>query len=122
MPRRKKSSNVGKKLMVAGAATLAAYYLYGANHAKAHRKKAKSWMLKAKGEALEQVERLKDMDKSDYEKIINRVESKYKKLKSVNNKELKELAHELRNHWKDIEGELKTKKSPRKTSKKKVKK
>tara|TARA_Y100000310_G_scaffold315100_1_gene365271 strand:- start:1343 stop:1735 length:393 start_codon:yes stop_codon:yes gene_type:complete len=121
MARKKKSSHTGSKLLAAGITTLGIYMLYGAKHAKQNRKKAKSWMLKAKGEVLEKAEKLKQMDRSDYERIVAQVEGKYKKLKSVDNKELAALAKELKGHWKDIEKEFMAKKKPkRKPAKKKA--
>lgn len=104
--KKKKSSHTGKKILSIGALAVGAYYLYGSKDAKKNRKKAKSWMLKAKAEALEAVEKLKDVDQEQYERIIDKVETKYKKLKTVDNKDLLALGKELRGHWKDIEKEF----------------
>ncbi|GMQ95100.1 MAG: hypothetical protein BMS9Abin13_210 [Patescibacteria group bacterium] len=89
------------------AATLAVggYLLYGKNGAK-NRKKVKGWMLKARGEVLEQVENLRDMNISEeeYRNIVDKVAKRYKKLKSVSAKEVEALAKELKGHWKEMCG------------------
>jgi hypothetical protein len=102
MPKKKKH-HTGRKLVTAGLATLGMYLLYGAENAKKNRKIAKGWMLRAKGEVLDKAEKLKELDKNDYDKMISDVQKKYKKMKNVNAKELAELAKELKGHWDDIE-------------------
>jgi len=102
MPKKKKH-HTGKKLVTAGLATLGMYLLYGAENAKKNRKVAKAWMLRAKAEVLDKAEKLKELDKGDYDRMISDVQKKYKKMKSVNSGELAELAKELKGHWKDIE-------------------
>src|SRR4051812_38556819 len=48
------------------AAAIGAYYLYGHKDSKKHRAKVKSWMLKAKGEVLEELEKVQDVTESAY--------------------------------------------------------
>jgi hypothetical protein len=48
------------------AAAAGAYWLYGAQKAKNNRKVAKGWMLKARGELMDLVEKTKDIDKKKY--------------------------------------------------------
>ena len=81
----KKSSNLGLGLVIAGAAAAAgagAYYLYGPDKKK-HRKKVHGWMLKASGEVMDKVEKLKEIDKDKYEAILEQMEAKYQKVKDM---------------------------------------
>jgi hypothetical protein len=102
-----KKSTTGTAVAVgAGLATLAAfaaagYFLYGKNGAK-NRKKVKGWMLKAKGEVLEGVEKLKDVTEDQYAIIVEKVGAKYKAIKSIDPKEVDTMVRELRGHWKNI--------------------
>lgn len=116
MPRKKKSQHTGAKIAAVGAVALGTYLLYGSENAKRNRKKAKSWMLKAKAEALEAVEKAKSLDRESYQKIIDNIEAKYKKLKHVDNKDLARLAIELKSHYDDAA--KKVKKTAKKATKK----
>ena len=81
-----KKSTTGTKVAVgAGLATLAAfaaagYFLYGKDGAK-NKKKVRGWMLKAKGEILEGVEKLKDITEEQYAVVVDKVGAKYKAIK-----------------------------------------
>jgi len=101
---------------VAAATAAGVYFLYGSKSATKNRKKVKGWMLKARGEVVEKMEKCKSVDKKDYEAIVDTVAKKYKKLKTVNTKEMSDLASELKGQWKDISKE--TKKKPVKKRKK----
>lgn len=88
---------------VAALAGLAAagYFLYGNDGAK-NRKKIKSWMLKAKGEVLEGVEKMKDVTEEEYAMILEKVGAKYKAVKNIDPAEVEAMVKELRGHWKNI--------------------
>jgi len=120
--KKKTSSNIGKGILaVSAAAALGGYLLYGSENAKKNRKIAKGWMLKVQGEVLEKVEMAKSMDANDFDKAVDVIEKKYKKIKSVKNDELSVLVSELKKQWKSIEKRASTiqkkkvsKKSPKK--------
>jgi len=99
---KKKNTHPLVKTVVGGAAIAGAYSLYGAKQAKKNRKVVKSWMIKARGEALEKIEKLQGMDEKDYQGILDSVRTRYEKAKDVTGSELDELIKELRDHWKDI--------------------
>jgi hypothetical protein len=61
----------------AAAAAGGAYWLYGAKHSAQHRKMAKSWMLKARAEVMDALEKLEDIDKDRYMEIVDRVVKNY---------------------------------------------
>jgi hypothetical protein len=68
--------------MVVGAASIAAaavgaYWLYGAKNAAKHRKTAKSWMLKARAEVMEAVEKLEKVDKTAYYRMAEEAVKKH---------------------------------------------
>lgn len=121
----KKESHTG--LMVLGglavAAAAGAYFAYGNKEVQKKVKKVRSWALKAKGEVLEKIEKLKQIDEELYYKTIDAVVGKYQKIKSVDLGELTAVAKDLKSHWKQIKRELgsdtkKVKKAVKKTAKK----
>ena len=107
----KKTKRVAVGVGVAAAAAAAivgAYFLYGKDGAK-NRKKVKGWMLKAKGEVLEQIERLERVTPKAYQDAVSAVMARYKKLKNVDAKDLAELSRELTAYWKHVSGAVKPK-------------
>ena len=101
-------------LAVLAAAAAGAYFLYGKGGA-ARRRKAKSWMLKMKGDVLARLEKMKKVDKTAYNRAVEEVGRHYKALKAVAPGELSAIVREMKSHWRNIEKELaKAKKSRRK--------
>jgi hypothetical protein len=108
----KKNSVANDMAIGAGIATVAAaiagtYFIYGSKNAAKNRKKVKSWMLKAKGEILEQLESLSEINEEIYHKIVKEVSDKYQALKNIDKQDMAEFIEELKSHWKNIEGEIK---------------
>jgi hypothetical protein len=91
------------------------YFLYGKN-GTANRKKIKGWIVKAKGEAIEKIEKMKEMDEASYHALIDGVVSKYTKVKGVEQVEIDELVKDMKKHWKSIVKDMapKSKKKPAK--------
>ena len=112
-----KAVAVGGGLALAAALIAGAYFLYGKDGAK-NRKKVRSWMLKMKGEVLEQIENAPEISEALYGKLIEEVASRYKALKNVDPKELQDTIRELKGHWAKIKKQMTTK---AKTAKKVVK-
>lgn len=108
----KKQNNDHKGAVVAGilgvaAATAAgAYFLYGTKDGKKMKKQIRGWALKAKGEVLEKVEKLKEVNEDAYHQVIDGVLKRYQKIKGVDTAELMEIAKELKGHWSNIKKEL----------------
>ena len=92
---------VGAGIAALAAFAAAGYFLYGKDGAK-NRKKVRGWMLKAKGEVLEGVEKLKDVTEEEYAIIIDKVGAKYKAVKNIDPAEVDAMMRELRGHWKSI--------------------
>ena len=89
------------------AAVAGTYFLYGSKNAGKNRKKVRSWMLKARGEILEQLENLSEVNENAYHKIVKEVSDKYRALKNIDKKDIAEFADELKSHWKNIAEEIK---------------
>lgn len=110
---------VGLGIGAAVAAGIAgAYFLYGKDGAK-NRKKIKSWMIKAKGEALEKIEKLKDVSEENYLAAITAVGEKYSKVKDATPEEVAELMNDLKKQWKHMKAGLAPKKKAAKKAAKK---
>lgn len=98
----RKSSAVGL-----GAATLAAamagaagaYWLYGSPDAAKHRKSAKSFMLKARADVLEAVEKINDVDKQGYLKIVDGVVKRYSSVAGITSAEIAQMTRDLKATW-----------------------
>ncbi len=99
----KKTAGVGVGLAALGAA--AAFFLYGKN-GKRNREKVRGFALKAKGEVLSRLENLNSINQPKYNKIVDQVTKKYKRLKKVSGPELKKLKKDLKSAWKKIKKEL----------------
>ncbi len=110
---------IGAGIAAIAAAAAAGYFLYGKDGAK-NRKKVKGWMLKAKGEVLEGVEKLKDVTEEEYAMILDKVGAKYKAVKNIDPAEVEAMVKELRGHWKNIKKSV-TPAPKKKVAKKKTK-
>ena len=117
---KKKASHTGATLMGVGAILAAAagtYLLYGSKGAQKNRKVVKGWMLKAKGEVLEQLEKLPHVDEKTYHAIVEKVMQKYQNLSHVDKADVEKLVKEAKSHWKSIKKHI-IATPPKKTSKK----
>lgn len=115
----KNQNNTGKKVLGVGAlaaAAAATYYFYGSKNAAKNRKNVSDFAQKAKKDVVTKVAKLKEVTKSNYEKVVAEVMQNYKKVKNINPKELMALSQELKSQWQKI-----TKHLP-KTAKKVLKK
>jgi hypothetical protein len=115
---------------IAAAAAAGAYFVYGNKEAQKNIKKVKGqitskvkgWALKAKAEALEKLEKIKELDETTYHNVIDTVMRKYNNIKNIDTKDVEAVAKELRGHWKNIQKEFKSgAKVAKKTAKKATK-
>ena len=83
----------------AAAAAAGAYWFYGASNAPKHRKSVKSFMLKARADVLEAVEKVNDIDKSAYLAIVDRVVAKYSTAAGVTAAEVSQMTQDLKAAW-----------------------
>ncbi len=114
---KKKSDGNGLEIGLA-LASLAAIaggvFLYGTDAGKKKRKAIKGWTLKVKGEVIEKLENLKEVNEENYHKIVDTVTAKYKTLKSVAPEELEEVVADLKKSWKNIVKIAKAQTAPKK--------
>lgn len=94
--------SAGLAVTAAMAAAAGAYFLYGSKGAAKNRKVVRGWMLRAKGEVLEGVEKVKHLDEKSYHELIDKVMKRYRKMRRVSDKEAAELRRELKGHWRSI--------------------
>lgn len=118
---RKKNNTQIKTIaaLSAGAVALAAssYYFFGPA-GKIHRKKAVGWMIKMKGEVIEQIENAKEISEPIYHSIVDSVLATYVAGGKIAGPELDLFAKSLKGQWKNIVKTL----PKAKTAKKKVSK
>ena len=111
----KSGTGVEIGLAVAGLTAIAgAVFLYGTDAGKKKRKQIKGWTLKVKGEVIEKLENLKEINEETYHKVVDTVTAKYKTLKTVTPEELEEVVNELKKSWKHIVKLAKPKTAPKK--------
>jgi hypothetical protein len=94
----------GQKVSIgAGAIALAAtsYYLFGPE-GKQHRKQAKGWMIKAKGEIIEKLEEAKDVTEPIYHGIVDSVITPYIGRGAITREEIEDFGRRLKSQWKQI--------------------
>ncbi len=130
MAKKDTSSTIAVGAGLAAAAAVAAagaYWFYGAKDAEKHRRQAKSWMLKARAEVMEAIEKMEDIDKKKYLALVQEVMSRYSKMSGVTAAEIASVTRDLKNTWGHMEAArttgtravTKAKKKAKKVSKKK---
>lgn len=88
-------------------ALLGAHFLFNTEKGKKSLKHLKSWSFKMKGELLEKLEKVKEIDESTYAKIVDDLSAKYQKIKGMTVDEVAEITKELKSNWKKIKDEAK---------------
>lgn len=86
---------------LATVAALGVYFLRGKSGAQ-NREKVAGWMLKMKGEILERIEEIRELDEAEYYIIVDETSARYAALKKVGADELKHLTAELKGAWRQI--------------------
>lgn len=105
------------------AAAAGAYWLYGSEHAKKHRKMAKSWMLKARAEIVDAIEKIEDIDKTKFLAVAESVAQEFGSKAGATTDEISDLTKELKKVWTHVQQTGKTSvKRAKKASKKIAKK
>ena len=114
-------------LAVAAAAGAAGYYFYGSKDAKKHRKAASAWAKGMKRDVVKEAKKLKKLDQKAMAAIVDKAAAMYEGARSVDRKDLRAAAAELKRNWQALKGEAQGKvralrTAARKTAKKAVKK
>ncbi len=90
---------IGFGLTAAAVTAAGAYFLYGSKKATQNRKKVKGWMLKAKGEVLETLEKAESITEDEYKALVETASKAYGTVKSATAGEVKDFQKEMQEHW-----------------------
>lgn len=93
---------IGVGLTAAAVAAAGAYFLAGSPDAKKNRQKVKSWMLKAKAEVLEGLEKAEEMTEAEFNQLVGAVSTTYSKVKDASKSDIAEFKREMKAHWPKI--------------------
>lgn len=114
---------IGVALSTAAVAAAGAYFLYGSPNAAKNRKKVKGWMLKAKGEVLEAMEKASNMTAEEYQAMVEKVVAGYSHLQNASKADIAEFKKEMMDNWHKMAKQMAPKKKTvKKATKKTVKK
>ncbi len=94
---------IGFGLTAAAVTAAGAYFLYGSKTASQNRKKIKGWMLKAKGDVLEALEKAEAITEDEYKTLVETASKAYGTVKSATAGEVKDFRKEMEEHWKKLE-------------------
>ncbi len=98
--------NMAMGVGMLAAVAAGAYYLYGTKEGAKKRVKVQGWALKAKGEMLEKLENLKEVNEVRYNELVDGVMKKYQGLKNLDQTEVAIVLADLKKHWKSIKKHL----------------
>jgi hypothetical protein len=98
-----KKVGIGFGLTAAAVSAASAYFLLGSKKAVQNRKKVKGWMLKAKGEVLEALEKAEAITADEYRELVETASKAYTTVKNASATELKDFKKEMSEHWNQLE-------------------
>lgn len=103
MPKKTTSSAALYTVIGASLAGIAAtaYFFFGPK-GKVHQKHARAWVIKMKGEVVEQLEHAREVTEPVYQTIVDTVAKEYAKGKRASKAEIEEIAKDLKKHWKSM--------------------
>jgi hypothetical protein len=84
------------------AALAATAYFFLGPDGKKHQRHTKAWVIKMKAEIIEKLEQAREVSQPMYDEIIDSVAAEYTKAMSANHEEIRQIANDLKNHWKTI--------------------
>jgi len=90
---------IGVGLTTAAVAAASAYFLYGSKSAPKNRKVVKSWVLKAKGEVLEVLEKANKITEDEFHAVVDTVVGAYGTAQKISKKDLQEFKEEMKDNW-----------------------
>jgi len=101
-----KKTKAGIGLGVAALGAVAAYFLTG-KRGEENRAKVKGWMLQIKGDVLDKLEDMKNVNEEAYFRLVDDITERYERLKKVSKPELEKINSDLKKAWANISKELK---------------
>ena len=93
---------IGVGLTATAVAAAGAYFLYGSKNAAKNRRKVKSWMLKAKAEVLEELEKAEKMTEKEFNELVETIGKSYATLKDASKADIADFKREMKDHWPKI--------------------
>ena len=96
---------VGTGIGLAAVAAIGTCFLGGERGAR-NREIIAGWAFRMKGEVLEKVENLKELNKEIYYKIVDEAATRYSRMERVSASELKHLTEELKGAWEHVSKQL----------------
>ncbi|MEA2701359.1 MAG: hypothetical protein QOE22_68 [Candidatus Parcubacteria bacterium] len=127
----KTAMEVGAGVLAAAAVAGAGYWFYGDKNAKKHRKAANVWVKNMKKDVVKNAKKLKRLDQKAMARIVDEASALYEGARSVDRKDLRQAANELKRNWEVVKAEVRgrvggakrvAKRSAKKAVKKTVKK
>ncbi|HNW45390.1 MAG TPA: hypothetical protein PKI19_12870 [Elusimicrobiales bacterium] len=97
---------LGAGIALAAIAAAGTYFLTGKRGAK-NREQIAAWTLKMKGEVLEKMKDLKEMNKQNFEALVDEIALRYERAERVGASEMKHLKGEVKSAWTHISKQLK---------------
>lgn len=101
-----KNKILGAGIGLAALAAAGTYFLYGKRGAK-NRETIAGWALQLKGQVLEKMEKLKDVNQEEYNALIEEAAERFGRVKNVSASELKLITADLKSAWSHIDKQLK---------------
>jgi gas vesicle protein len=101
----KKSEKIIGGIALAAIAAAATYFLTGKRGVE-NRAKIAAWTLKMKGEVLEKMKKMKEINKEAYHTLVDEVAVRYERAERVSAAEMKHLKDELKGAWGHISKQL----------------
>src|SRR5580765_2438714 len=96
-----KDKLLGAGIGLAALAAAGTYFLYG-KKGSTSREKIEGWALQLKGEVLEAMEKVKDINQGAYNELVDQTARRYGKTKKVGAAELARVSLDLKNAWAHI--------------------
>lgn len=94
---------IGAGIAAAAATAAGVYFLYGSKDAAKNRKRVKGWMLKAKGEVIEGLEKAGKITRDEYLALVEAASGVYGTAQRASKSELKDFKDEMESHWKTLQ-------------------
>ena len=95
-----------RALLLGAIAAAGTYFLTGKRGEK-NREKISAWTLKMKGEVLEKMKSLKEINRENYEALVDEIAARYERVERVSASEMKHLKGEVKSAWAHISKQLK---------------
>ncbi len=98
-------SHTGLIAGITAALAAGAVYFYG-DDGEEHRKKLRSWVLKTKGDILEQLEDAEEVSKEKYAEFVDKAVAKFAEERAEKEAEVELLRSELKGKWEVIKRQV----------------